>query len=96
MAVQRVQSTPPRVVLSGIDGTDALYEVTLTAAPSREWRAAFTHPPPRLTSVRYTPDSGRIVIRGARLQFRARPDRLVPWLRRIDRWVRYANSVVAE
>jgi hypothetical protein len=34
--------------MSEVDGTDALYEIALTAAPSPAWRAVFLHPPTRL------------------------------------------------
>ena len=36
----------PRVVVPRIEGRDTLYEFDVSAAPSREWRAAFLWPPP--------------------------------------------------
>jgi hypothetical protein len=86
----------PRVVVAGIEGRDTLYEVDLSAAPSREWRAAFLRPPPTLTTAFHTPDSGRVAVHGATLHSRAAPRDRGDWLRRIDRWVAYANSVVDE
>jgi hypothetical protein len=47
MAIDRLPGLP-RVVMSEVDGTDALYEIALTAAPSPAWRAVFLHPPTRL------------------------------------------------
>jgi hypothetical protein len=87
---------PPRVVVDGIEGRDTLYEVELWAAPSRQWRAAFLRPPPALITADRTPDVGRVAIHGATLHFRAAPRHPTAWLRRIDRWIAYANSVVAE
>ena len=37
---------PPRVVVPHIEGRDTLYEFDVSAAPSREWRAASLRPPP--------------------------------------------------
>ena len=85
-----------RVVVPTIEGGDALYEVELTRAPSPVWRAAFLRPPARLTSRTYTPDRGRVAIRLTTLHFRPDPARLLGWLRRIDRWIAYANSIVVE
>jgi len=79
-----------------IEGRDTLYEVELTTSASREWRAAFLRPPPSLVTPNRTPDVGRLAIRGATVQFRAAPRHLDAWLRRIDRWVAYAHSVVEE
>ena len=95
MAIRR-RPGPPRVVLSDIEGRDSLYEVQLTATPSRAWRAAFVRPPGRLTSERYTPDVGRVVVQSASVVFRTAPQELDGWLRRIDRWIAYANSIVEE
>jgi hypothetical protein len=95
MAILR-QAGPPRVVLSGIEGRDNLYEVQLTATPSPAWRAAFVRPPGRLTSERYTPNVGRVVVQSARVVFRTAPQGLDGWLRRIDRSIDYANAVVEE
>ena len=72
------------------------YEVEFTAAPSPYWRAAFLRPPPKLTSRTYTPDRGRVEIRATTLHFRTDPARLLGWMRRIDRWIAYANSIVEE
>ena len=69
-----------------------VYEVTLSAVPSRPWRAAFVRPPARLTTVRFPPAA--VSLHGATVTFRATPARLPSWLRRIDRWIEYANSVV--
>jgi hypothetical protein len=87
---------PPRVVLNGIEGRDTLYEVDLWTAPSPHWRAAFLRPPLALITDDRTPELGRVAIHGATLHFRAAPQHVDAWLRRIDRWIVYANSVVAE
>jgi hypothetical protein len=87
---------PPRIVVEGIEGRDTLSEVDLWAAPSPEWRAAFLRPPPALTTGLHTPDSGRVAIHGATVHFRAAPRDRGDWLRRIDRWIAYANSIVEE
>ena len=86
----------PRVVVDGIEGQDTLYEVDLTAAPPREWRAAFLRPPPALITADRTAEVGRVAIHGTTVHFRTVPRHLEAWLRRIDRWIAYANSVVAE
>jgi hypothetical protein len=90
------QPDPPRVVVNGIEGRDTLYELKLTAEPSPVWRAAFLRPPPRLTGPKSTPDVGRINLQGAVVSFRTAPRRLEGWLRRIDAWIAYANSIVEE
>ncbi len=95
MAIRR-RPGPPRVVLSGIEGRHSLYEVELTATPSRAWRAVFVRPPGRLTGERYTADFGRVVVQSASVVFRTAPQELDGWLRRIDRWIVYANAVVEE
>ena len=87
---------PPRVVVDGIEGRDTLYEVELWATPSRQWRAAFLRPPPNLTRNRSTPDVARLYLHGTLLYFRTAPRHLGAWLRWIDRWVAYANSIVEE
>jgi hypothetical protein len=46
MAIDRLPGLR-RVVMSEVDGTDALYEIALTAAPSPAWRAVFLPPPTR-------------------------------------------------
>ena len=71
-----------------------VYEITLSAVPSRAWRAAFIRPPARLRTARYTPDA--ISLHGTTVIFRTTLSRLPSWLRRLDRWIAYANSVVAE
>ena len=86
----------PRVVVDGIEGRDTLYEVELTAAPSREWRAAFLRPPPALITADRTPEVGRVAIYGTTVHFRTAPRHLTAWLRRIGRWIAYANSIVEE
>jgi hypothetical protein len=93
MAIQRLPN-PPHPVLLTKKGAQTLYSVALSAAPSAAWRAAFLRPPPALTTVRYTPELGRLGFDGPRVSFRTTPPRLHEWLRRIDRWVEYANSVV--
>jgi hypothetical protein len=90
------QPGPPRVVVDGIEGRDALYELELTATPSLVWRAAFLRPPSHLTGPKSTPDVGRLYLQGATVYFRTEPRRLDGWLRRIDAWIGYANSVVEE
>jgi hypothetical protein len=95
MSIRR-RPGPPRVILSGIEGRDTLYEVSLTAPPSPEWRAAFLRPHSRLISKGYTPDGGRVVVQSARDVFRTAPEELDGWLRRIDQWIAYANSVLEE
>jgi hypothetical protein len=90
------QPGPPRIVVERIEGRDTLYEFDLTAAPSPAWRAAFLRPPPSLTTAYHTPDSGRVAVHGATLHFRAAPRERGDWLRRIDRWIAYANSIVEE
>ena len=92
MAIRRVQRPPHPIALA--TPSQALYEVALSAIPSRVWRAAFLRPPAGLTSARFTPDLGRLGLDGARVTFRTSPPHLHRWLRRIDRWIEYANSVV--
>lgn len=92
-----IQRLPgPAHTLTPLQTGHTVYEVSLTAAPSREWRAAFLRPPPRLTSATSTPEIGRVGLHGATVHFRTAPHRLRFWLRRIDRWIAYANSVVEE
>jgi hypothetical protein len=79
-----------------MEGRDTLYEVDLTAPPSREWRAAFLRPPPALISAKRTTEVGRVALHRATLHFRTAPRHLGGWLRRIDKWIAYANSVVEE
>ena len=84
----------PRVVVARIEGLDTLYEFDLTAAPSPAWRAVFLWPPPALTTADHTPDIGRVAIHGRTVHFRAAPQLRGDWLRRIDQWMTYPNSVV--
>jgi len=63
----------PRVVVAGIEGRDTLYEVDLSAAPSREWRAVFLRPPPALTTADHTPTLAAFTIHGRTVHFRAAP-----------------------
>ena len=94
MAIRRVQRPPRPVALA--TPSLALYEVALSAVPSRVWRAAFLRRPSGLTTTRYTPELGRLGLDGARVTFRTSPPHLHQWLRRIDRWIAYTNSVVEE
>jgi hypothetical protein len=86
---------PPRAPTLNL-GRLTLYEVTLTAVPSPAWRAAFLQPPARLIRATATQELARLGLDGARLHFRTTPPRLHYWLRWIDRWIDYANSVVEE
>jgi hypothetical protein len=43
-----------------------------------------------------TPDIGRLYLQGGTVYFRTEPRRLDGWLRRIDAWIAYANSIVEE
>ena len=90
------QPDRPRVVVDGIEGRDTLYEFDLMAAPSREWRAAFLWPPPALITADRMPEVGRVAVHGRTVHFRAAPRHRGDWLRRIDQWIGYANSVVEE
>jgi hypothetical protein len=86
----------PRVVVARIEGQDTLYEFDLTAVPSPAWRAVFLRPPLALTTADHTPDIGRFAIHGRTVHFRAAFRHVGSWLRRIDRWIAYANSIVEE
>jgi hypothetical protein len=77
------------------DFSDSELGNELSAAPSLAWRASFLRPPARLTSTTYTPEIGRLGLNGAMVHFRTAPHRLRFRLRRIDRWVQYANTVLA-
>jgi hypothetical protein len=46
--------------------------------------------------VRHAPDVGCVTIQKAGIHFRTAPAEVDGWLRRIDRWIAYANSVVEE
>ena len=94
MAIKRLRRPPTPVTLT--QGALTLYEVELSAAPSPAWRAAFLRPPARLTTARYTPELVRLGLDGPRVTFRTIPAKLHVCLRRIDRWIAYANSVVKE
>jgi hypothetical protein len=88
------QPGPLRVVVEL--GREALYAVEVSATPSRAWRAVFLRPPRRPMTEPSAGDAGRIELRGATVSFRTAPARLDACVRRIDCWIRYANSVVAE
>ena len=94
MAIRRVPRPPHPIALA--TPSQALYEVALSAIPSRAWRAAFLRPPSALRSTRFTPELGRLGLDGVQATFRTSPPHLHQWLRRIDRWIAYANSVVDE
>ena len=94
MPIQRLPGPPHTVTPTARN--QVLYSVELTVVPSPPWRAAFLRPPARLTSAQYTPELGRVGLNGATVHFRTAPHRARLWLRRIDCWIRYANSVVAE
>jgi hypothetical protein len=44
-----------------------------------------------MTTMRTTPEVGRLELNGHRVTFRTIPARLHAWLRRIHRWIAYAN-----
>ena len=94
MPIERLREPPHSTTLA--KGSHTLYEVALSTAPSLAWRAAFLRPPPRLTTATATPERARLDLRGTRVTFRTTPPQLHRWLRRIDRWIAYANSVVEE
>ena len=89
------QPGPPRVMVDDINGRDTLYEIDLTAMPSVAWRVAFFQPPSHLTGFGSTPYVRRLYLHGVTVYFRTAPRYLGRWLRRIDRWIAYANSVVS-
>jgi hypothetical protein len=95
MPIERLRE-PPRSTTLTEEGAETLYAVTLTAVPSPAWRAAFLQPPPRLTRPTATPELGRVGLDGARVLFRTTSPRLDYWLRWVDRWIAYANTVVEE
>ena len=86
----------PRVVVDGIVGRDTLYEVGLWTTPFRHGAPPSCGRSPSLISGDRTPEAGRVAIHGATLHFGAAPPPLTEWLRQVDRWIGYANSVVAE
>ena len=95
MAIQRLQRVPRAIPVS--KGTQTtVYEIDLSRAPSPAWRAAFLRPPARRTPLGNTPKGACVTVDGPRVTFRTIPARLHEWLRRIDQWIAYANSVVAE
>jgi hypothetical protein len=73
-----------------------VYSVKLSHVPSPAWRAAFLRPPDRRRTSTFTPDLGRVDLRGDTVIFRTAQGRLDVWLGRIDTWIAYANSVVEE
>jgi hypothetical protein len=95
MPIHRLRHPPDSVPLTQ-EGVQTLYVVELSARPSPAWRAAFLRPPARLTTARMTPELGRLELTRHRVTFRTIPARLHAWLRRIDQWIAYANSVVEE
>ena len=92
--VRRVRGRPVPVLTELQTGAAVVYAVPLTAGPSRPWRAAFVRPPARMTTARLTPHA--VSLDGASVIVKTTPADLRTWLRRIDRWIAYANSVVAE
>jgi hypothetical protein len=90
------QPDRPRIVVDAIEGRDTLDEVELWAGPSLQSRAAFLRPAPSLITADRTPEVGRVAVHGVTLHFRAAPRHLPAWLRRVDRWIDYANSIVEE
>jgi hypothetical protein len=93
-AIRRLPAAPVSVV--AMPTSLVLYSVELSRAPSRAWRAAFLRPQPRLLTTAGTLELGRLTLEQATVLFRTTPRRLAYWLRRIDRWVAYANSIVEE
>jgi hypothetical protein len=93
MAINRLRRPPHPVTLTR-DAQTTLYEIELSAAPSAVWRAAFLGPPIPLLTARHTPELGRVGVNGSRVSFHTVPAKLHVWLRRIDVWIAYANSVV--
>ena len=78
-----------------LDQAESLYELDLSATPSPAWRTAFLRPPAELTASHATPElPPRADRKESALQ--TTPNRLDTWLYRIDGWIEYANSVVAE
>jgi hypothetical protein len=47
-------------------------------------------------TTKLTPELGCLGLDGNCVTFRTTPPQLHQWLRRIDRWIAYANSVVEE
>jgi hypothetical protein len=86
---------PPRPIVDVAEGA-TVYEAALRGTPSREWRAAFLRPSPGLLTPKYMPELARVDLIEDRIIFRASHGHLDGWLRRIDEWIAYANSVVEE
>jgi hypothetical protein len=51
---------------------------------------------PAMTTADHTQKIGRVAVHGSTVHYRAAPQHLGNWLRRIDLWIDYANSVVEE
>jgi hypothetical protein len=90
VAIQRLRQPPHPVTLA--TPTLTLYEVELSKAPSRAWRAAFLRLPAALKTIKRTPELGRLDLHGHRITFRTIPTQLHAWLRRIDRWIALAKK----
>src|SRR5262249_50035786 len=88
------QPGPPAVIAKL--GREALYAVELSAMPSPIWRAPCLLPPSHLARVPSPPSLRRLYFDGAHTCFRTTPQKIGAWIQRIDRWIQYANSVVAE
>jgi hypothetical protein len=86
MAIQRVRR-PPHAVVTLQDRALTLYEVKLSKASSRAWRALLLRPSPKLLTLKFTPELGRLELHGSSITFRTVPSRLHAWLRRIDLWL---------
>jgi hypothetical protein len=80
----------PRVVVARIEGRDTLYEFDLTGAPSLAWRAVFFGHRPLSRPLTIPPTLAAL----RTVHFRAAPQPRGDWLRRIDQWIAYVNSVV--
>ena len=94
MPIQRLSD--PTMAVSLVDSDQVVYELELSAVPSPAWRAAFLRPPAELQTPRFTPDTGRVGVHGARVVFRTDLDSLSLWLHRLDRWIDHANRVAKE
>ena len=92
--IQRLRQPPRSTTLT--KGNLTLYEVELNSAPPRVWRAAFLRPALSLTSPKATPKLARLEVHGTCVVFCTIPLKLHYWLRWVDRWIAYANSVVEE
>jgi hypothetical protein len=93
MALHRLPGRP--AVITPLQGRrQAVYQVGLSAVPSPGWRAVFVRTPARLGPSPFTPDG--IDLQGSAAIFRDAPSKVQDWLRRIDRWIAYADSVEEE